>query len=313
MIECVGRGILRPFFVFSLFSLAILFFPCFAGAAETLRISIPDVVRTEDDACFLWEIADISGPQALARQAGDLMLAVENGTITREQVIAALRVSGLENVRIELRMPEAVRVEKAPSLSAQGEGPRDLATLIKSLASWDGEVEVRYQGAAPDGQLVAPASIVPGTSAATLRFRNAAGRDSSLAVRLTWTQPALVLTRSVRRGDVLREADITVRQIRVNRPGVYASKASDVVGRTVTRNLSQGEALTLNLIIDTPIIERGKSVTIVVRSGSLVVRTSGEAMESGALGDVIRVRNTTSGAMLTAVVVADDTVEVVLP
>jgi len=160
---------------------------------------------------------------------------------------------------------------------------------------------------------VAPASIVPGTSAATLRFRDASGRERSLAVRLTWTQPALILTRSLRRGDIISEADITVRQIRVSRPGVFASRVSDVVGRSITRNLSQGEALPLNLVIDTPIIERGKSVTILVRSGGLVVKTRGEAMESGALGDTIRVRNITSRTVVTAVVVTDDTVEVRMP
>jgi len=290
--------------------------PFHAGAADTLRISIPDVVRVESDACALWEIADISGPQALTRRAGELLLMIEDGVITREQVIAALEVSGLESVRIELRMPATVRVEKgspAAARSPQDEGSRDLAGLIKSLAAWDGEVEVRHQGGIPDGRLISPASIVPGTAAATLRFRDASGTERSLAVRLTWTQPALVLTRSLRRGDAIREADVTVRQIRVNRPGVFASRVSDVVGRSITRNLSQGEALPLNLVIDTPIIERGRSVTILVRSGGLAVRTRGEALESGALGDTIRVRNVASRTVVTAVVVADDTVEVRMP
>jgi len=104
-----------------------------------------------------------------------------------------------------------------------------------------------------------------------------------------------------------------VRQIRVNRPGVFASRPSDVVGRSITRNLSQGEPLPLNLVINTPIIERGKNVTILVRSGGFVVRARGEAMESGALGDTIRVRNVSSRTVVTAVVVTDDTVEVKMP
>ena len=317
MLECIGRRILRLFFV----SLFILCFPCCAAAAETLRISIPDVVRTEDDACILWEVADIDGPQALTDRAGELLLTIENGVITRDQVIAALKVSGLENVRVELKMPATVRVEKgAPAINSPAlspvpreEGQKDLAGLIKSLAAWDGDVEVQYQGGVPDGRLVAPASIVPGTPAATLKFRDSFGRERSLAVRLTWTQSVLVLTRSLKKGDVLKETDVAVRQVRVNKPGVYASKVSDVVGRSVTKNLSQGEALALNLVADTPIIEKGKSVNIVVRSGALVVSTKGEAMESGALGDLIKVRNTGSKTVISAVVVGNDTVEVKMP
>jgi len=188
------------------------------------------VVRTEDDACILWEVADIDGPQALTDRAGELLLTIENGVITRDQVIAALKVSGLENVRVELKMPATVRVEKgAPAINSPAlspvpreEGQKDLAGLIKSLAAWDGDVEVQYQGGVPDGRIVAPASIVPGTPAATLKFRDPSGRERSLAVRLTWTQSVLVLTRSLKKGDVLKETDVAVRQVRVNKPGVYA-------------------------------------------------------------------------------------------
>jgi hypothetical protein len=80
-------------------------------------------VRTEDDVCTLSEIADISGPQAMRSWVGDLLLTIEDGVITREQVISALKVSGLEGVRIELKMPMTVKVEKgspAPDKPAQG-------------------------------------------------------------------------------------------------------------------------------------------------------------------------------------------------
>ena len=318
MNECTGRRLLRLFFVFSF----VLSYPYFAAAAETLRISIPDVVRLENDACALFEIADINGPAAQTKRAGELLLTVGNGVITREQVVDALKVSGLSSVRVELKMARAVRVEKVDKIGKdtpeldrplQGNGPPDLAGLIKSLAAWDGDVEVQFQGGTPEGRLVSPASIVPGTAAATLKFRSASGMERSLAVRLIWTQPVLVLTRSLKKGEIPKETDVTVRQIRVNKPGVYASKYSDVAGRSARKNLSQGEALALNLLTDAPIIERGKSVTIVVSDGGLTVKAKGEAMESGSLGDVIKVRNTASKAVLSAVVTASDTVEVKIP
>jgi len=306
------RRVLRLFFVSSF----ILIAARLACAADTLRISVPDIVRAEGGACALSDIADIDGPEALTKRVGDLFLMIENEVITREQVVSALKVSGMENVRIELKMPKTVRVEKgvfAHDRPPRVRDQRDLAGLIKSLAAWDGDVEVQYQGSVPDGSFVAPASIVPGTAAATLKFRDVSGRERTLAVRLIWTQPALVLTRSLKKGEVLKETDVTVRQVRVNKPGVYATKFSDVAGRRVKKNLPQGEALALNSVAETPIIERGKSVTIVVRSGGLVVKTKGEALESGTLGDAIKVRNTTSKAVLTAVVVTEDTVEVKMP
>jgi flagella basal body P-ring formation protein FlgA len=320
-----GRRFLRSFFM----TFIITFITCFAAftapflshAAEinkTLKISIPAAVLVEGGSCSLAEIAEIEGPKDLADRVGGLLLSVEDGAITRVQVIEALKVSGLEGVRVELKMPEAVKAVPgtASEVTTPGAGTpagQALEPLIKSLASWEWGVEVQHQGSVPEGRLVAPSSIVPGTPAVTLKFRDASGRERSLAARLIWTQPALVLKRSVKRDEILRAPDVEERIVRVNKPGVYASKISQVTGRSVKKNLSQGETLPLNLITDAPIIERGKSVAIIVRSGGLVVSAKGEALESGALGEAIKVRNTASKAILTAVVVAEDTVEVNIP
>jgi len=120
----------------------------------------------------------------------------------------------------------------------------------------------------------------------------------------------LVLTRSVKKGETLKESDVVTRSIRVNKPDVYASRFSEIAGRLLRKNLSRGEPVALDLLIGAPIIEKGKSVAIVMRNAGLTVQTKGEALESGALGDVIKVRNMSSKAVLTAVIVAHDMVEV---
>ena len=321
------RG-LRRFFVF--FLLVLLASP--GEAAQTLRVSIPSVVWMEGEACALSDIADLQGRRDLTERAGALLMSARNGVITREQVIDALKVSGLEDVRVELEMPPTVRVQIAAqeelppdddptpeaqpretSLGKENLGKEELAGWIKSLSSWEGEVEVQYRGPIPGGRLVSPASIVPGTSAATLRFRDAAGKERYLGVRLVWSQPALMLTRPVKKGEVLKESDFVLRSIRVNRAGIYASRASQALGRSLRKNLSQGEAIVLNLLVEVPIIERGKSVTILVQSAGITVKAKGEALESGALGDAIIVRNLASKAVLTSVIVTNDTVEVKMP
>jgi flagella basal body P-ring formation protein FlgA len=287
-------------------------------AAETLGISIPRAVQIEGEVCALSDIASLEGRRGLVERAGALLLSVQNGVITREQVIAALRVSGLEGVRVELKMPATVQVEtlgETPDSQAAppAQSREDVAQLIKSLAVWDGEVEARYEGPVPQGRLVSPASLVPGTSTAILKFKDEGGKERSLTVRLVWSQPALVLTRSVKRGEILKESDFVLRSIRVNRPGVYASRPSELLGRSLKKNLAQGEAVTLGSIADVPVIERGKSVTIIARNAGLTVKAKGEALENGALGETIKVRNTASKAVLRAVVVGGDTVEVKMP
>ena len=204
------------------FFLCVVFFPAARGeAAEVLRVTVPAVVQVEGEACALSDIARLEGPPALTERVGALLLSVRDGAIERQQVIDALKVSGLEGVRVELKMPALVRVE-APSANSPPENPTDgsgqaLITLIKTLATWDGEVEVQYQGTVPEGRLVSPASIVPGMPAATLRFRDTSGQERSLAVRLAWSQSVLVLNRSVKKDEPLRASDFVVRRI----GGVY--------------------------------------------------------------------------------------------
>ncbi|MDR1732964.1 MAG: flagellar basal body P-ring formation chaperone FlgA [Synergistaceae bacterium] len=292
-----------------------------ADLTQTIRIAVPGVVRLEGEACALSEIAELEGPDELTKQAGSLLLSVRNGVITRQQVVEALQVSGLEGVRVELKMPVSVTVltegegdERASSSPPAGAGPgTDLASAVKKLAAWDGDVEVRHQGAVPPGRLVAPSSIVPGTPSATLKFRNPRGEERSLAVRLTWYQQALVLARSVKKDEPLRESDFVVRRVRISRPGIYASKLTEAVGLSLRKNLSQGEPVPLNLIAGVPIIERGKIVTIVARYGALAVKTRGEALEPGSAGETIKVRNLSSKTVLSAVVMDKDTVEVKMP
>ena len=100
-------------------------------------------------------------------------------------------------------MPDRVRIEVAgtdgtPGTAGGGSFSPDetLTSVIKSLAAWDGDVEVSHVGPIPEGRLVSPASLVPGSAAATLRFRDGTGRERSLAVRMTWTQNVLVMARS---------------------------------------------------------------------------------------------------------------------
>ncbi|GHV45721.1 hypothetical protein FACS1894204_05630 [Synergistales bacterium] len=329
------RRLLRLFFIFQVL-LPVVYAPVSADAARAavvLRVTVPANVELGDEAFVLSEIAEIDGPDAAAKVAGGLLISVRNGSVTRQQVIDALKTSGLDGVKIELKMPETVTVNK-PSNSNSKPNPNpsskpeispggatvtrraslpdnpDLSALVKELAVWSGGVEVKVKGDVPKGRLVAPASIVPGSPSATLTFRDDAGRERSVSARMIWTESALVMTRSVKRGEILSASDVTVRQLRVNKAGAYISRPEDVVGRALRRNLSQGEAIQKDLLITSAAVTKGKSVTIVAQNGGLVVRTKGEALESGAVGEVIRVRNVSSKTIIRATVTAADTVEV---
>ena len=313
------RRALRPFFV--AFACAAFLLPLGASGAERLvRIEIPASVRVEGSAFTLGDIAWISGPDRGA--LASLILSAEGGgVVTREQVIRAVEASGLEAVRLEIRMPERVRLEVPGADGAPEEGEwggsspdESLSSVIKSLAAWDGEVEVSHAGEVPAGRLVSPASLVPGSPAATLRFRDEAGRERSLAVRLIWTRNVLVMARSVPKGRPLSAADFMTRPMRIAKPGVYATQLSEAVGRVSRKALPQGKPVPLELLSAPAAVGKGKAVRIVVRQGGLTATVRGVLLDDGVVGAVVRVRRADNAkVVLRARVLDGDTVEVDVP
>lgn len=317
----VRRRTLRPFFI-ALACAALL--PAFgaSGAERPVRIDIPPSVQADGTAFALGDIARISGPDRVRDALSPLILSVEEGgVVTREQVIRAVEASGLEGVRLEVRMPDRVRVEAADTDGTPrvGDGGRfspdeSLKSVIKSLAAWDGDVEVSHAGPVPEGRLVSPASLVPGAAAATLRFRDGAGRERSLAVRLVWTRDVLVMVRSVPRGQPLVAEDFVTRPMRIAKPGVYAAQLSQAVGRTSRKPLPQGKPVPLEFLSELPTAEKGKTVRIVVRRGGLVATAKGVLLDDGAVGAVVRVRRVDDKkVVIRARVLDSETVEVDVP
>lgn len=320
-LDCVRRRILRLFFI-ALACAALIPASGASGAERLVRIDIPPSVQVDGTAFALGDIAWISGPDGVRDVLSPLILSVEEGdVVTREQVIRAVEASGLEGVRLEVRMPDRVRVEASGSDGTPGrEGggrfasDESLVSVIKSLAAWDGDVEVSHAGPVPEGRLVSPGSLVPGTAAATLRFRDGAGRERSLAVRMVWTRDVLVMARSVPRGQPLTAEDFVTRPMRIAKPGVYAVQLSQAVGRTSRRPLPQGKPVPLEFLSEPPAAEKGRTVLIVVRRGGLVATAKGVLLDDGIAGAVVRVRRADDKkVVLRARVLDSETVEVDVP
>ena len=326
-----GRRPLRLFFIraafwgslsaLSLLVCLALFVPEAQGAPTlSVRVTLPPVLRTADSAFTLGEVAGIEGPQDAKEALSALLLSEEGGVLTREQVLQAIRASGLEGVRVELTMPAVVRVEpSAPEGSGAQVTPAlrsdvSLSSMIKSLAGWGGTVEVVASGPVPEGRLVAPASMVPGTPAATLRFQDKAGRLRSLAVRMTWHQDVQVAARTLQRGRPIRPQDLMTRRVQIARPGVYAERAEQALGFIPRRTLNQGEPVLLELLTSPTLVRKGRPVKVVARLAGLTATAEGVLLDDGEPGDVVRVRRTDrKNAVLEARIIDENTVEVTVP
>ena len=93
--------------------------------------------------------------------------------------------------------------------------------------------------------------------------------------------------------------------------GFYVD-ASEIVGKIPKKPIQSGSLLTPDLLQVSQVIKRGDMVTIIVSLGGLTVKSQGQAMESGVVGDVIKVKNDQSKRVIEGVVASAGVIKIPL-
>jgi flagella basal body P-ring formation protein FlgA len=113
-----------------------------------------------------------------------------------------------------------------------------------------------------------------------------------------------------------RQETLSAKDLRLERREITARTAQiftrldDVVGKQSTRSIPSDDVITANAIERPTLLKRGSPITLVFDSGGLRVETQGVAEEGGKMGDLIQVKNSTSGKMLRGVVLDERNVKV---
>jgi flagella basal body P-ring formation protein FlgA len=114
-------------------------------------------------------------------------------------------------------------------------------------------------------------------------------------------------------GDVIRDdmlADLPVDALRTGAGGAVAETRSAVVGKMSHRTLLPGAPIPLAGLDNPRLVTNGSQVRLVYVADGLTIATIGAALQDGAAGDMIRVRNSDSGVTVMGAVQPDGTVRV---
>jgi flagella basal body P-ring formation protein FlgA len=115
-------------------------------------------------------------------------------------------------------------------------------------------------------------------------------------------------TRTLLPGDIVRAEDV-VAQTPVRPVPEALSASQPVVGLEVKRRLLDGRALTERDVGPRSAVKSNSSVEVIWKTGGLSLELSGRALETGAIGDEIRVLNTMTSRTIRGTVVGDGMVE----
>jgi flagellar basal body P-ring formation protein FlgA len=148
--------------------------------------------------------------------------------------------------------------------------------------------------------------IVRGLVAALLALasvRAACGEERRLPVPAVTIHP----------GEVIRDEMITERGFAPNLLGIaiFIEARPTLVGRMARRTLLPGQPIPSNAVEDPWTVARGAVVKVIVEDRGLSIVTYGSALQSGAAGALIPVRNTDTGVIIRGIVQPDGTIKVV--
>lgn len=120
-------------------------------------------------------------------------------------------------------------------------------------------------------------------------------QDLPLVLEVSLTLPVVVACRPINRGQAVRTQDVRVEDrdfYNLSRIGLM--EAAEAVGQQTRRFIRRGEMVYHNDLKSMPLVTRGQMITVWSQVGGLRVKSVAKALESGAFGETIEVRNETS-------------------
>ncbi len=132
-----------------------------------------------------------------------------------------------------------------------------------------------------------------------------------VSLRIHKFAEVLVAQTSLRRHDLPSETQFSLQRMDITSLLEQPVSAFETIeGLRMRRNLAKGQILTTSAVEPVPDIEVGREVSIQCSNDLFTIATAGTAQQSGRVGDVIRVKNRTSGKLVQARILDNSTVAI---
>ncbi|MEK9969534.1 MAG: flagellar basal body P-ring formation chaperone FlgA [Ferrovibrio sp.] len=121
-----------------------------------------------------------------------------------------------------------------------------------------------------------------------------------------------VLKSRIAAGQIISRADVEWLQVPAHRYGAgYVDRFEELIGQTPRRALAAGVPVRAADIGKPEAIAKNSLVTMVAQAPGLTITTTGRAMESGSIGDVVQVMNLQSKRSVQATITGMNLVQVI--
>jgi len=132
-----------------------------------------------------------------------------------------------------------------------------------------------------------------------------------IPVRIEKKVKVVVAVKPIPRGSKIDPQDVAVREVRKSRARGGTDNLKAIVGATTRRDILPGEVIKERDITPNFAVRKNFPVKVVYKKGSLRIELLGIANQDGLIGDIIKVRNPSTGKVILCRVIGNGLVEFV--
>jgi flagella basal body P-ring formation protein FlgA len=285
-------------------------------SSSTIRVQGRSEAVVTEAAIRLGDVAQIDSPNVQDDEAVIQLKKIAVGTSPKAgeavmlegtKILERLQDQGVRLSSLRYSLPRQVTVTRAFREVKLDELERTLAAFISKS---DRQIEVkqivmdqpiRVPTDSYGLEVVALRTTQPGHIG--VDYKSVAGSDEVRfqlrAVADEW-RLIPVAVRPLTKGTVVSANDIQLQKVNGTSVGRdVVENIGDLVGRSVTKDVGQGEMFRASVVVLPPVIAAGSRVTVIFRQNRLEASASGVALENGAVGQEIQVRNEQSKRVIT--------------
>jgi flagella basal body P-ring formation protein FlgA len=174
--------------------------------------------------------------------------------------------------------------------------PRD----IKDEKSVKGVVITRLPDRKGDGQAVIEIEEKPKRK-----------RNVYVSFRVLTMKRFYLAKRDMKKGERIKGEDLYERVAFLSDYGLYPSSIEDIEGKRLKRDILANTPITKEILEETYAVGRGEIVTVRIENERIKISAKAISLEKGKLGDVVRLKNISSGREITGLVSGEREVTII--
>lgn len=258
------------------------------AAKVALIVTLPDSIEAREGSFYLGEYAEFEGDMALADSASMVLVTPDGGLLTRDEVIRALGTSPVAGQSVALRMPEAIQVLPESRIAAE----------LRAMSGWKWRIEVIGVEADDRTDFSLPPKVQPGARAVAVKIVDESGSRGNKQAKLKWYQPVVYSLKPLAREARIDMANLRTRIDVIGMTGNFVWDPEQIRHAIPRAAVGALRPISMGDLTQVGAIRSGSSVTLVANVNGLGIEVQGIALQRGAIGDTIKVKNLSSKKVL---------------